>query len=90
MLNCLSTMPVCERCGEHVPVGYACTCPPTADQLIPCEFCEEETRYCWCFDIQLAYAKTSHAQVAAFVAEIFPRRSRSWSTLFAKKTIKKK
>ena len=41
------------------------------------------------FDLDTAYSKTSHAQVAAFMKEVFPERRRSWSRLHAKTTINK-
>ena len=84
-----SGMTRCERCGETVPKGYACTCPATVAQTTPCAFCGEESQYCWCFDLDTAYSKTSHAQVAAFMKEVFPERRRSWSRLHAKTTINK-
>ena len=56
---------------------------------LSCAFCGEESQYCWCFDLDNAYSKTSHAQVAAFMKEVFPERRRSWSRLHAKTTINK-
>ena len=82
-------MKLCERCGESIPKGHACTCPPTPEQSALCEFCGAESQYCWCFDLHNAYLLTSHAQVTAFMQEVFPARQRSWSRLYAKKVIRK-